>query len=87
MQAHPPHSAPAPPAPEPSHPAPPETERDDKKESFEAAARKVDVDEDYDDEPQDDKRRDGSGGRNSPQRNSLNGSAKAEPEPPLMSVM
>ena len=56
-----------------------EPPRDGGREPYEAAARKVDVDEDYDDEAEDDKRMAGSGGRNSPQRGLMNGQAKTEP--------
>ena len=45
-----------------------ENGRDEKKDGYEAAARKVEVDEDYDDEAEEEKRKTGSGGRNSPQR-------------------
>ena len=43
-------------------------ERREAKEAYEAASRKMDVDEDYDDEVEDERRKTGSGGRNSPQR-------------------
>ena len=43
-------------------------ERKEAKDAYEAAARKMDVDEDYDDEVEDEKRKTESGGRDSPQR-------------------
>lgn len=55
-----------------------ETGRDDRREVYEPASRKMDVNEDYDDEEDDEKRPGGSGGRNSPQRNNLNGPPKTE---------
>ena len=56
-----------------------EPSRDERRETFESAARKMEVDEDYDDEGDDDKRLGGSGGRNSPQRSGLmNGQPKTE---------
>ena len=58
-----------------SAPVPEEDGREEKKEAFEAAARKVDVDENYDDEGEDEKKKVGSGGGNSPQR------ANAAPTP------
>ncbi|KAL9117924.1 MAG: hypothetical protein Q9187_005534 [Circinaria calcarea] len=57
-----------------------EASREDRRETYEPAARKMDVDEDYDDEVEEEKRLGGSGGRNSPQRGLLNGQAKAEPQ-------
>ena len=48
------------------------------REAYEPAIRKVDVDEDYDDEGEDEKRPGGSGGRNSPQRGIMNGQTKIE---------
>lgn len=57
-----------------------EVSRDERREPYEAAARKMEVDEDYDDEGEDDKRLPaGSGGRNSPQRAMMNGPSKTEP--------
>ncbi|MCJ1253394.1 hypothetical protein MMC24_001205 [Lignoscripta atroalba] len=53
---------------------------DHRREPYEPAARKMDVDEDYDDEAEDEKRMGGSGGRNSPQRGLMNGQAKPEPQ-------
>ena len=50
-----------------------ETGRDDRRDVYEPASRKMDVNEDYDDEDDDEKRPGGSGGRNSPQRNNMNG--------------
>ncbi|KAL8716624.1 MAG: hypothetical protein Q9225_006057 [Loekoesia sp. 1 TL-2023] len=53
--------------------------RDERREMFESAARKMEVDEDYDEDGEDDKRLGGSGGRNSPQRGSIvNGQPKTE---------
>lgn len=53
--------------------------RDERRETFESAARKMEVDEDYDDDGEEDKRLGSSGGRNSPQRGGmLNGQAKTE---------
>ena len=57
-----------------------ENGRDEKKEGYEAAARKVDVDEDYDDEGEEEKRKTGSGGRNSPQRANPTGPATIQAE-------
>ena len=57
-----------------------ENERDERKEAYEAAARKLDVDEDYDDEGEDEKRKTGSGGRNSPQRANAAGPAAIQAE-------
>ena len=53
-----------------------EQPRDERREPYESAARKMDVDEDYDDDAEDEKRV-GSGGRNSPQRG-INGQPKIE---------
>lgn len=55
-----------------------ETVRDDRQDVYESASRKMEINEDYDDEENDDKRAGGSGGRNSPQRNILNGQPKIE---------
>ncbi|KAL9037413.1 MAG: hypothetical protein Q9180_003729 [Flavoplaca navasiana] len=55
------------------HPASGESVRDERRETYEAAARKMEVDEDYDDEGEG-----GSGGRNSPQRGMINGQPKTE---------
>ena len=56
-----------------------DTGRDERnREAYESAARKMDVDEDYDDEGEDEKRLGGSGGRNSPQRSMMNGPTKIE---------
>ncbi|KAK4695106.1 general transcriptional corepressor CYC8, partial [Lecanoromycetidae sp. Uapishka_2] len=52
--------------------------RDEHREPFEAAARKMEVDEDYDDEAEEEKRKENSGGRNSPQHSSVNGHTKVE---------
>ena len=75
----PPPSAPQP-QPESLHAPVAEPVRDEGRETYEAAARKMDVDEDYDDEPQEEKRKDGSGGGNSPRGNPMNGQTKAEIE-------
>ena len=56
-----------------------EPPRDERREAFEGAARKMDMDEDYNDDVEDEKRPGGSGGRNSPQRGPLNGQTKVEP--------
>lgn len=76
---HPQQPAPQPAPLQQTEPHPPTSATSDpgrdeiqRKEAYEAAARKMDVDEDYDDEPEDEKekRKEASGGRNSPQRNS-----------------
>lgn len=54
--------------------------RDERKEPYEAAARKLDVDEDYDDEPQDDKRKEMAAGHTSPRANNVAGPTKTEIE-------
>jgi glucose repression mediator protein len=66
---------------EPEQHLPPmaEAPRDERKEAFEGAARKMEIDDDYNDEAEDEKRAGGSGGRTSPQRGLLNGQAKTEP--------
>lgn len=66
------------PPPQPEH-LPPvgENTRDDHREAYESAARKMDVDEDYDDEGEDEKRGANSAGRNSP-RGMMNGQPKQE---------
>lgn len=56
----------------------PEAEREERKEAYESASRKMEVDEDYDDEGGDDKRGGASGGRNSPTRGMMNGQPKQE---------
>lgn len=48
-----------------------EAARDERRETYESAARKVEVDEDYDDDGDEEKRLGGSGGRNSPQRGGM----------------
>ena len=58
----------------------PENGRDERKEGYEAAARKVNVDEDYDEEGEEEKRKTGSGGRNSPQRAPATGPATIQAE-------
>ena len=55
-----------------------EAEREDRKETYESASRKMDVDEDYDDEGEEDKKGGASGGRNSPARGMMNGQPKQE---------
>ena len=55
-----------------------DTGREERREAYEAAARKMEVDEDYDDEGEEEKRKEGSGGGNSPQHNNLNGQSKLE---------
>ncbi len=45
----------------------------ERRETYEAAARKMEVDEDYDDDGEG-----GSGGRNSPQRSMMNAQPKTE---------
>ena len=74
------HHAPALPALQPQHNEPPpqtpvsesgRDERKEAKEAYEAAARKMDINEDYDDDVEDEKRKAGSHGRNSPQRSRL----------------
>ena len=64
--------------PQPEHlPPVPENGREDRREAYESAARKMEVDEDYDDEGEDEKRGANSAGRNSP-RGMLNGQPKQE---------
>ena len=67
---------------QPQEPLPPSGEgpRDNVREPYEPAARKMDVDEDYDEDVEDEKRMIGSGGRNSPQRGIMNGQPKSEPQ-------
>ncbi|KAL8727680.1 MAG: hypothetical protein Q9181_005620 [Wetmoreana brouardii] len=61
------------------HPSLAEPGRDDRRENLESAARKMDMDEDYDDDGEDDKRMGGSGGRNSPRNGGImNGQPKTE---------
>ena len=55
-----------------------ETGREERREAYEAAARKMEVDEDYDDEGEEEKRKEGSGGGNSPQHTNMNGQSKLE---------
>lgn len=53
--------------------------REERKEQIEPPARKMDVDENYDDEGDEEKRNMGSGGgRNSPQGGMMNGPSKAD---------
>ena len=67
-----------PPPNEPPQTPASETARDERRETYEAAARKMEVDEDYDDEGEVEKRKEGSGGRSSPQHSSMNGQTKVE---------
>ena len=67
-----------PPPNEPAQTPVSETGQDDRREAYERAIRKIEVDEDYDEEGDEEKRRDGSGGRNSPQHSSVNGQPKVE---------
>ncbi|KAG8531069.1 uncharacterized protein KY384_004426 [Bacidia gigantensis] len=62
----------------PSQASAPEPIKDDKKETYEGPARKMDVDENYDDEMEEEKRKTASGGRNSPQRANAIGAAAVE---------
>lgn len=56
-----------------------EGSRDERKDQIEPPARKMDVDENYDDDGDEEKRNMGSGGaRNSPQSGMMNGPSKAE---------
>ena len=56
-----------------------EGQKEERKEHAEPAARKVEVDEDYDNNSDDDKRAMGSGGaRSSPQNTMMNGQMKQE---------
>ena len=66
------------PPPQPEH-LPPMSEgaRDDRRDAYEPVARPMEMDEDYDDEGEDDKRAVNSGGRNSP-RGIVNGQTKQE---------
>ena len=57
-----------------------EAGRDEAKEAYEAAARKMEVDENYDDEIEEEKRKTGSGGRNSPRRVNAAGPAPIKAE-------
>ena len=70
--------------PPPTEPVPPtpmsESGRDVKKEAYEAASRKMEVDEDYDDEGEEEKRKTHSGGRESPQRVKATGPVAVEAE-------
>lgn len=68
------------PVPEKPQPSVTENLRDEGRETYEAAARKMDVDEDYDEEPQEERRKDGSGGFSSPRGNTLPGQTKSEIE-------
>lgn len=57
-----------------------EAPRDERKETYdEGPRRKMDVDEDYDDAGEDDKRVNGPAGRASPSRPLINGQPKVEP--------
>ena len=73
-----PRPPPPPPTANDQHVPSAEPVRDDRRETFESAARKMEVDEDYDDEVDDDKRMGGSGARNSPRSGMMNGQAQAE---------
>lgn len=67
--------------PQPQEQLPPinDAGRDERsREAYESAARKMEVDEDYDDDGEDEKRNGSSGGRNSPQRGMMNGQTKIE---------
>ena len=66
---------PQPPPPLEHLPSLTENGHDDRRE---LPARKMDVDENYDEDGDDEKRVGGSGGRNSPQRSILNGQPKIE---------
>ena len=68
-----------PPANEPPQTPISDAGREERREAYEAAARKMEVDEDYDDEGEEERRKEGSGGGNSPQHNNLNGQPKVEP--------
>ena len=70
MHQPPPNDAPQPSAAE--------VARDERRETYEAAARKMEVDEDYDEEGDTERRKEGPGGRNSPLHNSMNGQPKME---------
>jgi hypothetical protein len=52
------------------HPPTPQAPKEDRRDDHEPAARKVDVDEDYDDDVEDDKRHIMSSGRQGPERTS-----------------
>lgn len=54
--------------------------RDERKDAYEAAARKLNVDEDYDDDPEEEKRKEEGTSRNSPAKNTANGQGKSEME-------
>ena len=81
--AHHPHVIPSmqsqPPAEPPQTPASTsEVSREERREAYEPGARTMEVDEDYDDDAEEDKRKVRSGGRNSPQHNTMNGQPKVE---------
>jgi hypothetical protein len=88
-QLSPPQQAPLPPSrtlemppQEPLPPALPDVPREERREErFEKAARKVEIDEDYDEPTEDDKRAVEVGGRSSPATGpvAVNGQAKTEP--------
>lgn len=59
-------------------PAMGENGRDNRRDFYEAASREIDINEDYDEEAEEEKRSRGSNGRNSPQRSMINGQAKIE---------
>ncbi len=52
--------------------------RDNRRDFYEAASRDIDLEENYDSEAEEGKVSGGSGGRNSPQRNMMNGQTKVE---------
>lgn len=69
--------------PQPPVEPPPQTPvsdvgRDERRETYEAAARKMEVDEDYDDDGEEQKRKTASDGRNSPKHINMNGQTKVE---------
>lgn len=75
------HAAPAVSAQPPQNDvAAPTGVQDQGKEGFEAAARKMEVDENYDEEGEDEKRKEASGGTNSPQRGPGAGPAPIQAE-------
>ena len=65
----------------PMHQQPPEPAKEDRKEAVEPAARKVDVDENYDDDGEDEKRPMAGGIPRSPQNGVVNGQPKPEATP------
>ena len=67
-----------PPPNEPTQTPVSETGRDERRDAYEHPSRKIEVDEEYDEEGEDEKRKEGSGGRSSPQHSSVNGQPKVE---------